>query len=562
MVRRLTPVLLKKSSGGGPRLLLLEFFLDGDYRNERSTLFPFLKGLAQRHRGRARWLCFGGALRPSRHPSGAASFAELSEADLGTLKLQLDSFRPSHIVSSDFLDGKSVAVLESLAAGAKFIVMPSPGHVQGRSRHERVVSCDESNPRYYAKSRWFLDWLGVKAKSGASGYLADDAPADFRALMANESARMSKALVTIIGGTNCGYKKLVEGNPLFKGLKLPPGAPAGRHDGCTFCGGRRPSISSPSTDFLKVIKKQFSAISRSAGASGRSRGFYEIYDIRAFWKFDKFFELILKLDLPPAVFLFNPRLDDVVGAGRRIEETLPALAKAGHKIRLLSVGVENFSERENARFNKGISLAQIDEFFSLTEGWARSYPGVVSPFKTGNGQVELGLILFTPWTTLEDIRINLQHAVRYRFIEDGYWLYSTLRIRRERPIYSLAKKGGDLLVDHYPDKGQLYSMMHNETSLQETAAWRFRDQKVADYFSILVRVCAAHREGKECGFFKGDPVFAEICGLYRRTSEGGRATPMRIALALLELMDAAASPASREVLLRTAIMKASEPGLA
>ena len=315
------------------------------------------------------------------------------------------------------------------------------------------------------------------------------------------------------------------------------------------------------------MEKQFRGIletggrgeARPAGAGwdGRDRGIYEFFDIHAFERFDEVFEIALRLRVPPAVFLFNPRIDDVLRARRRIERVLPALARAGHEVRILSMGIENFSPRENARFNKGITASQVDKLLALTRKWERAHPGVFRPFKGGGDMVEFGFILFTPWTTLADIRVNLEAAAKRSFGEKGYWLYSTLVIHAVSPIYQLARRDGRILADRFPDRGQCYGWVKNENNPDEVVPWRFRDAKAAEYFAVLVRVCAADREGRGCVFFRGDRDFELACGLYARVNQRVRVSPLRVAFALLELMEAPRPPRPRRELLRRALARAA-----
>jgi hypothetical protein len=79
------------------RLMLVEFFRGALRRNERSMMFPFLKGLAAERGFETLWLCYGGDLA---HRDGAAPgstlFASLPGEDLASLARRLKKFRPTH----------------------------------------------------------------------------------------------------------------------------------------------------------------------------------------------------------------------------------------------------------------------------------------------------------------------------------------------------------------------------------------------------------------------------------------------------------------------------------
>ncbi|MCX5796954.1 MAG: hypothetical protein NTY77_15790 [Elusimicrobia bacterium] len=556
-----------------PRLMLLEFFPSALQRNERSLLFPFLQGLARRFNVPAQWLCFG------KDAEGAG--LELSAADLKALAARIGRFRPTHILSSEPLAGAALGCLQAASPRPAFAVMgvagsrrripgsphtdsiipgPRGGVRRGRSPEgepsSQVMASSPDDPRYFARCGWFLDWLGLAAPDLERGYLIEAVAPDYAAVMANATARASRAHISIVSGVLCANRRLVRANPWFRGVLRAAASPAQEPRGCAFCDSQRESLTSPRADLLELVEKQLRGILKTSGRGGRDKGVYEFYDIRAFERFDEVFDIVLRLRLPPAVFLFNPRIDHVLRARRRIERALPALARAGHEVRILSMGVENFSESENARFNKDIIAAQVDRLLALTRKWEGSYPGVFRPFKGGGELVEFGFILFTPWTTLADIRVNLEAATKRSFGERGYWLYSTLIIYRYSPMFFLARDG-KVLVDRFPDRGQRYGLVKNEDDPGRVSPWRFKDAKVAEYFSVLVRICAADREGGGCVFFRGDRDYKLARGLYAQVDQRVRISPLAVAFALLELMESARPPHPRRELLRRALARAA-----
>ncbi|MEK7859526.1 MAG: hypothetical protein AAB320_10350 [Elusimicrobiota bacterium] len=530
-----------------PRLLLVEFFRGALRRNERSMLFPFLKGLADQRGFPTLWLCYGGDVS---HLQGAQAgrtlYASMPPEDLRSLSRHLKRLRPTHVVTSDVLSPEALALLAACRPAPKHLVMPLPGDLPaagpGQAWRGEAAHCG-----------WFLDWLGVEDPALAGRYLIEAVVPGYKAVLANKEARAAQPQITIAGGVLCANRRTVAKNPHFSGVDL-----AGLdHRGCSFCPcATRAPLTGPRTRALPLIAAQFRQILKTAGRGGRDKNRYEFFDIRSFWKFDEVFALILRLGLPPSVFLFNPRLDDVLRLRDRIERTLPALAEAGHEVRMLSMGAENFSERENTRFNKGISLDQVDEFLALTKRWGEAYPGVFKPYKAGHPVVEIGFILFTPWTTLEDLRLNLTRAAERGFPGRGYWLYSILLLEPATPIFRLAEKEG-VIVESFPDRGQVYGLFKNEGELEDVHAWRFKDPKVADFFAMHVRVCAADREGPDCAFFEGDAAYGRTLSLYREANQGAAVTPLAIAFALLELLEAAQGPYDREDLSKEAIRSAT-----
>ena len=532
------------------RLLLIEFFPGAMHRNGGSVFFPFFKGLAQDCGCKTLWLAFGEALAwKKRGSEGWVLLADMPEEDLRTLAIHLDWFRPTHVIASHAI---SLPARELMAARA----MP-PKCLE--------MSFDSPELRRFFKSRLkhadpygsFLDWMRLKNPALAKRHGDAHPRPDYAALLANRAAWAAQPHIAILPDMACESRRPLAANPYFAGIDKRKIA---GHRGCSFCLGADAGAVFPDADMLALTEIQFHGILETAGTGDRNKGIYEFCDIRAFRRFDEVFDIILRLKVPPAVFLFDPRIDNVLKAQRRIERTLPALAKAGHEVRIMSMGVENFSERENARFNKGITLAQVDKLLALVKKWERAYPGVFKPFKGGRAEVELGFILFTPWTTLADIRVNLSCAEACQFAEQGYWLYSTLQIDRRHPIYCLAKNDGRILVRRFPDHGQLYGAFQNEDNVRSLVPWRFKDSKVSDYFAMLVRVCAAVREGKDCPFFRGDPEFLLAAELHIEASAQAKLSPLSIAMVLLEIFDVAQPPYSRTALLRRAIVRATREG--
>lgn len=551
------------SRRGSKRLLLVEFFPAALRRNEKSMLFPFLKGLAEDSGVEALWLCFGGdSAAAADESSGRTMIACLPPRDLRALSAHLNRFRPTHVITSDVLCPEAKALLSARRPAPETLVMATlPDAVRGvkpGSAVARLAGMTSGDPRrrdYFGRCSWFLDWLGVSGPGSPQGFLIASARPDYGAVMANRSARESPAHVTIVSGGLCGNRRTLKDNADFKGVDLEG---IWTHYGCSFCNSAAiPSLSPPGADAAELVERQLRAVAEAGG--GRGAGVFEFYDFRAFWKIDEVLGAALRLKMPPSVFLFNPRIDDVLRVRRRLEKVLPGLARAGHQVRILSMGIENFSERENSRFNKDISLAQVDELLGLARKWEKEFPGVFRPFKAGHEKVELGFIFFTPWTTLDDVRINLTRAKERGFSECGYWLYSTLHIRDVEPIHRLALKEGDVLVERWPDRGLAYGLAKNEGEAGALVPWRFKDPKAADFFALLVRVCAADRDGADCAYFEGDADFASAARLYLRARDASGVTPLSFALDLLARMQASSRPESREALLRGALPERAAP---
>jgi hypothetical protein len=546
------------------RLLFLEFLPGALRRNEKSLFFPFLQGLARRQACATLWLRFGAAVREDRDCArGRSLFAEPSAADLRLLERRLRRWRATHVIASELLSPPVQALLARQRPAPKFLAMPMMMETacavapdSEMARHVAALGAAAQDPSLFVRCGWFLAWLDLAEPAWERRYLIGAAKPDYAAVLANPAARAAarghRFFVSIISGGLCGNLRRVRGNPHFAGVDL---SGMDGHRGCSFCRtAGTPSFVAPGADPLALIEQQLRGVLEGSGLSSGPR-IFEFLDYRALRRFDEVFAVVLRLKVPPAIFLFNPRIDEVLAAQERIARTLPALARAGHEVRILSMGIENFSPPENARFNKGISPAQVDEFLALARRWEKAYPKLFRPFKGGSEKIELGFILFTPWTTLADLRCNLAGAAQRGFAERGYWLHSTLTIRAGLPIHALARRTG-VLTERFPDRGLLYGLVQQEAELKTVVPWRFQDRKVADFYFLMVRLCAAAREGRRCAFFKGEAQYAAISRLGFSARRRGL-TPLALALHLLDALEAAQPPYSREELLRQAIARAA-----
>lgn len=131
------------------------------------------------------------------------------------------------------------------------------------------------------------------------------------------------------------------------------------------------------------------------------------------------------------------RVDDV-HANRHGLETAAATARR-KKIALVFflLGIENFSPKELALFNKNVSVSRVEQSMDFLETLQRQFPESVL-FRQLNTH---GFILFNPWTTLDDLRINHEAILKHRMtelVENPY--DKKLRLYANVPLFELARK--------------------------------------------------------------------------------------------------------------------------
>lgn len=164
-------------------------------------------------------------------------------------------------------------------------------------------------------------------------------------------------------------------------------------------------------------------------------------------------------------------------------------APRGHTLVLGPIGLENFSAAENARLNKGIDQDQARRAARLIDSWLRDFPDAVAQ------ENRFGFILFTPWTTLDDLVTNLDGA-RALGIDPRFFLRRRLVFLTDSPLQRLAERDG--LLDprdaaslrrferfrasdpgcrHFPD--------------EQDRPWRFRDPVVGAVCEIAFRMAGS-----------------------------------------------------------------------
>ena len=88
---------------------------------------------------------------------------------------------------------------------------------------------------------------------------------------------------------------------------------------------------------------------------------------------------------------------------------------------------------------------------------------------------EFSMILFTPWTTLQDLRINLDNIARFPLVCGPPTLSRRLQIFPGRPIERLARKDG-LVVKAL--RSPFYNSGCIVSSDQAEVPWRFRHREI------------------------------------------------------------------------------------
>ncbi len=298
-------------------------------------------------------------------------------------------------------------------------------------------------------------------------------------------ARTLDPCVQILAGPRCTYASPLTENSAYQGVDL-----AGCHDGCAFCGRSWTPYTVGS--FLDFAVGQVVQADRDL-PPGPGRLQIDLLSAAVWRDLEAFVDRLVAEGVRPFHLYFSARLDAVLEAGALIDRLLPRFAARGDGLTLYTSGVENFSEAENQRLNKGLERATIAAGTARIQGWYDAWEGTFG----STAYRGLSTILFTPWTTLGDVRVNLEHFASNPLIPASARLGSRLLLYPGRAITRLAERDGLLLDAAAPDSpGTAGSKIQWD---QQELPWRFRHPEVA----LLARF--ARRVSEYGGIPTGDP---------------------------------------------------------
>lgn len=258
----------------------------------------------------------------------------------------------------------------------------------------------------------------------------------------------------------CGYKRTLADNPFYRDVLDAPEVAA--HRGCAHCLSARPETpNAPEEVALRIVE--------------RIRSDRQVFPkLETFWMgfAETFYDAL-------AIAFRNGRDDpawqgitlamqcrpDVIAQRHKEIEALAADADAcGTKVRIGVVGFENFSSREIDVLNRGAPPDSLDAAASIVNRWLADPPtGLVVRGFTPS------FILFTPWTQVEDLRVNLDFIFRHELWNANI---ERLRIGPGTPAFVKARQAG-LVAD-----GPVRAAAHPNGYSSERDI-RFADPRVA-----------------------------------------------------------------------------------
>ena len=439
------------------RALLIEFVNGDQFPGRVNYVYPFLRGFLDEGGVPTRWIRFG--ISTTNLMEHQRDQITLTEGELARLLEVIQEHQPNLIMMTDPLFG------------------PQAQSLMAQAPEARIQDVSHSVPK--------IDGLRT-----FSGPLELDRP-DFKPRYdwepGNEAANRKEIdNVYLAQVRRCGHQKRVADNHCYQGIS------DGRVEerlGCTFCtnwiGSAKVSRRTP-TDW---IVKQLRGIAESRATPDRFPNGVMLESLESPSMLDECIQTMQATGLADHVqLLLAIRSDKISTFEQVIDEHFRNQPDSGMKFGVYACGIESFSQSELLLFNKGTTpLDGLRTINTLRELEDR-YPGRF--WYTG-----VTFLLFTPWTTLEAMHLNLGLINFLGFMgkEGGNVFQSRLRLHPDLAITSLAERDG-LLVDQEPDR---IVVMNRRKLFSQERPWRFADARLRPLSRIVLRLDLLAKESQD-----------------------------------------------------------------
>lgn len=302
--------------------------------------------------------------------------------------------------------------------------------------------------------------LQVAREFGAPTEMAYDT-ASFHGLSEREASQ-TRYLVLNMG---CPYRGSENTSGFFDDITLTTDW---GDKGCTFC-NVGPYERQTDRDRRGSMERQLDAII-THGAFHK----LVVQDEYIFRDLDTLVELICERDIRGIDLMVRARVDYVERCERQLVRALELLGDRG-TITPYLIGFENFSDAELARYNKGQTGDDAEAAIARLDALALEYPNL----QLSQSQ---GFILFGPWTTLEDLEINVRAMRRVGFERlRGKFTSSKIRLNPDAALVHRAHADGLVTVAFgRDDEGNAAA-----TGYQAEIPYRFQDSGTARVWELL-----------------------------------------------------------------------------
>jgi hypothetical protein len=431
------------------------------HRHHRGEYFPYLLALTRDLGWEGRWWVVPVALEDM-HAGSRYTF-ELTPKNRSLMLEQLVSYAPDVVV---FNDRPSHGVLADIRNVLSRVVLVDIATAFGwRSRVRDAIQLLSGQ-------------LPEDIACGSSDQFLLDLPSpcfQYTCLRDSTSSNLTVAR-TLACVQTCCYRRSLRHNPYYESVASDVVA---NHLGCAFCGMDTTGIPLR-TPPIPLLMRQIEAHQQQASAEGPPYR-YNIPQSEISSQLVRFLDEVIQRRVAPSQFTTMVRVDLFLAQLEGLRCLMPAMESAGHRLTLVSMGGENFSDEENGRLNKGLTSQQLLSCYTALRELEESHPRAFSYSDTG-----FSAILFTPWTTPEDLRKNLSAA---RVLGES-WLKTVLGTRLQlwdgTPITELARHDG-LLADRFASPGDIEALCISSPDQRELP-WRFLDPVMERIHSLVIRL--------------------------------------------------------------------------
>lgn len=282
---------------------------------------------------------------------------------------------------------------------------------------------------------------------------------------------------SVVGNNGCPYQNDARENPLYAGTQIP--AQFGR--GCAFCTTGNQYEGRPNPETAASVLEQI----RYVRANAPELQLLVLKDQNPFGYLTEVVERCEAERLSDFTLLLETRAEWFLRNAKRFDRALAVAGQINVRIAPFLVGIENFSQPELDRFNKGITVATNIEFLESLWRWKDEYGDALDL-----SHAAFGFILFSPWTTLQDLEANLQGIRRTRFDQlRGSILLARARLYPDTALYYLAERDG-LLADDFASESDNASRRYG---YYPSRPWRHVHADVAHFAVLATEV--AERNG-------------------------------------------------------------------
>jgi hypothetical protein len=291
---------------------------------------------------------------------------------------------------------------------------------------------------------------------------------NLRPIVVNPESLPAVRTFSVMGNAGCPFQLDARDNPLYAGTTIP----AGHGRGCAFCTTGNHYDGRPNPETAAFVLEQI----RYVRAQAPHYDLLVLKDQNPFGYLTEVIERCEAEGLSGFTLLLETRAEWFLRNAARFDRALAIARGIAVRIAPFLVGIENFSQAELDRFNKGTTTAANIEFIDTLWAWKERYGEALDLDHTA-----FGFILFTPWTTLADLEANYAAIRRTRFDRlRGSVLLSRVRLYPDTALYYLAERDG-LLAEQFESTADDASRRYG---YYPSRPWRHRHPEVAHFAAL------------------------------------------------------------------------------